>query len=101
MYKVIIRNGSVFGTEPCLCEFICDTTDDVSTLPTSIAEGTGGKTKYDNQVCGSGSIAVVADNGTNSKRYMLNNQDVWCPQYAEGSGGSVQDLSEYAKKNRP
>lgn len=97
MYKVIIRNGSVFGTEPCSCEFVCDTTDDVTTLPTSIAEGTGGKTKYDNQVCGSGSIAVVVDNGTNPKRYILNNQDVWCPQSLDGTG-SNQDLSEYAKK---
>lgn len=98
MYKVIIRNGSVFGTEPCSCEFVCDTTDDVSTLPTSITKGTGGKTKYDNQVCGSGSIAVVVDNGTNPKRYILDNQDVWCPQPAEGGGGSAQDLSGYAKK---
>jgi hypothetical protein len=97
MYKVIIRNGSVFGTEPCSCEFVCDTTDDVSTLPTSIAEGTGGKTKYDNQVCGSGSIAVVVDNGTNPKRYILDNQDVWCPQSLDGTGNN-QDLSEYAKK---
>lgn len=97
MYKVINRNGSVFGTEPCSCEFVCDTTDDVSTLPTSIAEGTGGKTKYDNQVCGSGSIAVVVDNGTNPKRYILDNQDVWCPQSLDGTG-SNQDLSEYAKK---
>lgn len=97
MYKVIIRNGSVFGTEPCSCEFVCDTTDDVTTLPTSIAEGTGGKTKYDNQVCGSGSIAVVVDNGTNPKRYILDNQDVWCPQSLDGTG-SNQDLSEYAKK---
>ena len=97
MYKVIIRNGSVFGTEPCSCEFVCDTTDDISTLPTSIAEGTGGKTKYDNQVCGSGSIAVVVDNGTNPKRYILDNQDVWCPQSLDGTG-SNQDLSEYAKK---
>lgn len=98
MYKVIKRNGSVFGTEPCLCEFICDTTDDVSALPTSITKGTGGKTKYDNQVCGSGSIAVVVDNGTNPKRYILDNHDVWCPQPAEGGGGSAQDLSGYAKK---
>lgn len=97
MYKVINRNGSVFGTEPCSCEFVCDTTDDVSTLPTSITEGTGGKTKYDNQVCGSGSIAVVVDNGTNPKRYILDNQDVWCPQSLDGTG-SNQDLSEYAKK---
>ena len=97
MYKVINRNGSVFGTEPCSCEFICDTTDDVSTLPTSITEGTGGKTKYDNQVCGSGSIAVVIDNGINPKRYILDNQDAWCPQSSDGTG-SNQDLSEYAKK---
>ena len=97
MYKVINRNGSVFGTEPCLCEFVCDTTDDVSTLPTSITEGTGGKTKYDNQVCGSGSIAVVIDNGINPKRYILDNQDAWCPQSSDGTG-SNQDLSEYAKK---
>lgn len=97
MYKVINRNGSVFGTEPCSCEFVCDTTDDVSTLPTSITEGTGGKTKYDNQVCGSGSIAVVIDNGNNPKRYILDNQDVWRPQSLDGTG-SNQDLSEYAKK---
>ena len=97
MYKVINLNGSVFGTEPCSCEFVCDTTDDVSTLPTSITEGTGGKTKYDNQVCGSGSITVVIDNGNNPKRYILDNQDVWRPQSLDGTG-SIQDLSEYAKK---
>lgn len=80
MYKVIKRNGSVFGTEPCSCEFVCDTPDDITTLPTSNTEGTGGKTKYDNQVCGSGSIATIVANDAESKKYILNNQDVWCPQ---------------------
>ena len=88
MYKVIIRNGSVFGTEPCLCEFICDTASDILTLPTSTTVGTGGKTENDNQVCGSGSIATIAANDAESKKYMLNNQDIWCPySVAVGSSG--------------
>ena len=80
MYKVIKRSGSVFGNEPYTCEFVCDTASDISTLPTSISEGTGGKSAYDNQKCASGSIATVVDNGAESKRYMMNNQNVWCPQ---------------------
>ena len=79
MFKVTNRNGSVFGNEPYICEFVCDTTSDVPTLPTSISEGTGGKTKYDNQLCSSGSIATVIDNGSDPKKYILNNQNTWCP----------------------
>ena len=59
MYKVVKRSGSVFGNEPYTCEFVCDTASDISTLPTSTTVGTGGKTEYDNQVCGSGSIATM------------------------------------------
>lgn len=91
MFKVSNRNGSVFGNEPYICEFVCDTTSDVPTLPTSISEGTGGKTKYDNQLCSSGSIATVIDNGSDPKKYILNNQNTWCPySVSEGSssGGS-------------
>ena len=98
MYKVTKRDCPMFGIGPYVCEFICDTASDISTLPTSISEGTGGKTAYDNQKCASGSMAIVADNGAESKQYMLNNQDIWCP-YSVASGSSEhQDLSEYAKK---
>lgn len=88
MFKVVNRNGSVFGNEPYTCEFVCDTASDVSTLPTSTTVGTGGKTEYDNQVCGSGSIATIAANNAESKKYILNNQDVWCPYRQNGSSGS-------------
>ena len=98
MYKVTKRDCPMFGIGPYVCEFICDTASDISTLPTSISEGTGGKTVHDNQKCASGSMAIVADNGAESKQYMLNNQDIWCP-YSVASGSSEhQDLSEYAKK---
>lgn len=88
MYKVTKRDCPMFGIGPYICEFICDTASDISTLPTSISEGTGGKTAYDNQMCASGSIAIVAENGSESKQYMLNNQDIWCPySVAAGSSG--------------
>lgn len=88
MFKVTNRNGSVFGNEPYICEFVCDTTSDVLTLPTSISEGTGGKTKYDNQLCSSGSIATVIDNGSDPKKYILDNQNTWCP-YSVSEGSSI------------
>lgn len=95
MYKVIKRDCPVFGIGPYTCEFICDIASDISTLPTSISEGTGGKSAYDNQKCASGSIAIVAENGSESKRYMLNNQNVWCPYSvaAGSSGGSSSGSS--------
>ena len=86
MYRVVRRTGDIFGDEPHVCEFVCDTSDDVATLPTSIAEGTGGKSKYDNQKCSAGSTAIIATNsGSNS--YILNNSDEWIAQ-SSGSGGS-------------
>lgn len=95
MYKVVKRDCPMFGIGPYVCEFVCDTASDVSTLPTSTSEGTGGKTAYDNQMCASGSIAIVAENGSESKQYMLNNQDIWCPySIAVGSnGGSSSESS--------
>lgn len=88
MYKVTKRDCPMFGIGPYVCEFICDAASDVSTLPTSTSEGTGGKSVYDNQKCASGSIAIVAENGSESKQYMLNNQDIWCPySVAAGSSG--------------
>ena len=94
MFKVTNRNGSVFGNEPYICEFVCDTTSDVPTLPTSISEGTGGKTKYDNQLCSSGSIATVIDNGSDPKKYILNNQNTWCPySVSEGSSSGGSSIS--------
>ena len=93
MYKVTKRDCPMFGIGPYVCEFICDTASDISTLPTSISEGTGGKTAYDNQKCASGSMAIVADNGAESKQYMLNNQDIWCP-YSVASGSSDSVLEE-------
>lgn len=93
MYKVTKRDCPMFGIGPYVCEFICDTASDISTLPTSISEGTGGKTAYDNQKCASGSIAIVAENGAESKQYMLNNQDIWCP-YSVASGSSDSVLEE-------
>ena len=94
MFKATNRNGSIFGNEPYICEFVCDTTSDVSTLPTSISEGTGGKTKYDNQLCSSGSIATVIDNGSDPKKYILNNQNTWCPySVSEGSSSGGSSIS--------
>ena len=88
MYKVTKRDCPMFGIGPYVCEFICDTASDITTLPTSISEGTGGRTAYDNQKCASGSIATVAENGSESKQYMLNNQDIWCPySIAVGNSG--------------
>ena len=86
MYKVTKRDCPMFGIGPYVCEFICDTASDITTLPTSISEGTGGRTVYDNQKCASGSIAIVAS-GSESKQYMLNNQDIWCP-YSVAAGSS-------------
>lgn len=91
MYRVVRRTGDIFGDEPHVCEFVCDTSDDVATLPTSIAEGTGGKSKYDNQKCSAGSTAIIATNsGSNS--YILNNSDEWIAQSSgsSGSGGSSE-----------
>lgn len=93
MYKVTKRDCPMFGIGPYVCEFICDTASDITTLPTSISEGTGGKTAYDNQKCASGSIANVAENGAESKQYMLNNQNIWCP-YSVVSGSSDSVLEE-------
>lgn len=87
MYRVVKRTGDIFGDEPHVCEFVCDTSDDVATLPTSIAEGTGGKSKYDNQKCSAGSSATIAtSSGSNS--YILNNSDEWIAQNSGGSGSS-------------
>ena len=94
MYRVVKRTGDIFGDEPHVCEFVCDTSDDVATLPTSIAEGTGGKSKYDNQKCSAGSTAIIATNsGSNS--YILNNSDEWIAQSSgsSGSGGSSETES--------
>ena len=94
MYKVVKRSCPIFGNGPYVCEFICDTASDISTLPTSISEGTGGKKVHDNQKCASGSIATVAENGTGSKKYMLNNQDTWCPySVSEGSSSGGSSIS--------
>ena len=94
MYRVVRRTGDIFGDEPHVCEFVCDTSDDVATLPTSIGEGTGGKSKYDNQKCSAGSTAIIATNsGSNS--YILNNSDEWIAQSSgsSGSGGSSETES--------
>lgn len=88
MYKVTKRDRPMFGIGPYVCEFICDTASDISTLPTSISEGTGGKTAYDKQMCASGSIAIIVESDAESKRYILNNQDIWCP-YSVGSSIAV------------
>lgn len=93
MYKVIKRDCPMFGIGPYLCEYVCDTTSDISTLPTFSSEGTGGRTAYDNQKCASGSRAIVAENGSESKQYMLNNQDIWCP-YSVAAGSSSGGSSE-------
>ena len=90
MYRVVRRTGDIFGDEPHVCEFVCDTSDDVATLPTSIAEGTGGKSKYDNQKCSAGSTACIATNsGSNS--YILNNSNAWIAQSSGSSGGSTSN----------
>ena len=96
MYKVTKRDCPMFGIGPYVCEFICDTASDISTLPTSTSEGSGGRTAYDNQKCASGSIAIVVENGAESKQYMLNNQDVWCP-YSVATASSSDSVLEEAK----
>lgn len=107
MYKVVKRSCPIFGNGPYVCEFICDTASDISTLPTSISEGTGGKKVYDNQKCASGSIATVAENGKGSKKYILNNQNTWCPySVSEGSSiaitvdSSLSDVSKNPVENK-
>lgn len=79
MYRVKDRTGPIFGLGYFVCDFICDTLDDIGTLPTSSVEGTGGVTEYDNQKCASGSVAYISGKSDN-KFYILNNQDVWEPQ---------------------
>ena len=77
MYKVLKRTGDVFGDEPDVCDFLCDTSDDIATLPNSTAEGTGGKSEYDNQLCSAGSKAYIT---SENESYILNNQDNWIKQ---------------------
>lgn len=79
MYRVKDRTGPIFGLGYFVCDFICDTLDDISTLPNSKEEGTGGVTEYDNQKCASGSVAYISAE-TENKIYMLNNNNVWEPQ---------------------
>ena len=93
MYRVVRRTGDIFGDEPHVCEFVCDTSDDVATLPNSIAEGTGGKSKYDNQKCSAGSTAIIATN-SGSNYYILNNSDVWVAQNSGSSGTGTGGSSE-------
>ena len=90
MYRVIGRTGSIFGNDPCVCDFLCDTSVDINTLPTSLAEGTGGKTKYDNQLCSAGSKAYIA---SENESYILNNQDNWIKQL---SNDEDTDDNKYA-----
>ena len=100
MYRVVRRTGDIFGDEPHVCEFVCDTSDDVATLPTSIAEGTGGKSKYDNQKCSAGSTAIIATNsGSNS--YILNNSDVWVAQSSGSSGSGGSSETEFGPSITP
>ena len=101
MYKVVKRSCPIFGNGPYVCEFICDTASDISTLPTSISEGTGGKKVYDNQKCASGSIATVAENGKGSKKYILNNQNIWCPYSISITvDSSLSDVSKNPVENK-
>ena len=79
MYRVYERKGPIFGLGNFVCDFICDTLDDISTLPNSKEEGTGGVTEYDNQKCASGAVAYISAE-TDNKIYMLNNNNVWEPQ---------------------
>ena len=98
MYKVVKRDCPMFGIGPYVCEFICDTASDITTLPTSISEGIGGKSKYDNQKCASGSIAILVESDAESKKYMLNNQDIWCPySVATASNGAGASDSSICK----
>lgn len=90
MYRVIGRTGSIFGNDPCVCDFLCDTSVDINTLPTSLAEGTGGKTKYDNQLCSAGSKAYIT---SENESYILNNQDNWIKQL---SNNENMDDNKYA-----
>ena len=100
MYRVVRRTGDIFGDEPHACEFVCDTSDDVATLPNSIAEGTGGKSKYDNQKCSAGSTAIIATNsGSNS--YILNNSNDWIAQSSGSSGSGGSSETEFGPSITP
>lgn len=98
MYRVIIRTGDIFGDEPHVCEFLCDTSDDVATLPTSVKEGTGGKSKYDNQKCSAGSSATIATS-SGSNRYILNNCDEWIAQNSGSSNGNIVPIDKFVMDN--
>lgn len=80
MYKIIGRNGDIFGDEFPICEYLCDTEVDVATLPTNIADGTGGVHNVDDQRCSAGSSAYVVDTDALYKLYVLNTVGTWVPQ---------------------
>lgn len=64
--KMLRREGG--KGKNSLCEFLCDTKDDIANLPTETSTGTVG------DYCSSGSIAIIAED---KEIIILNNQGAW------------------------
>lgn len=64
--KMLRREGE--RGKNSLCEFLCDTSSDVSDLPTETSTGTVG------DYCSAGSIALIAED---KSLVVLNNQGEW------------------------
>ncbi len=80
MYVLIGRHKYLFGENDFICEYIVDTENEVSTLPTSTTAGTGGRTPNTNMPCGMGSLAYIAQTDADHKLYVLNGSNEWVPQ---------------------
>ena len=80
MYSIREMKEDYFDNPLHVCSFTCDTEADVTTLPTAIAEGTGGESQYDNRKCAPGSDAYVVDPGATYKVYMLDHNNNWIGQ---------------------
>lgn len=69
------------------CEFVCDNTADLSSLPTNTKEGASGDNVY--SPCSVGSKAFVINGG---KRYVLSNAGEWIAvNVSSGEGGGTSD----------
>ena len=88
MYKILNRKKDLFGNKGYTNEFMVDTEKEISTLPTSTTEGTGGMTPLDNKPCSVGSTAYVVQTDAACRTYMLNTANKWIGQPAASSGGS-------------
>lgn len=66
------------------CEFICDSKDDISDLPTNKHKSNLGQIKL---TCAIGSKATVIEDGST---YILNNQNNWTYYEKDSSGSEIQ-----------